>query len=342
MFTVIDIVHSLGIIWSLVFAAMIIEPGILFYLLIRKTKTPDFPKASAWKEAIANFLLEESERTITRLYEEWIHIRSEDFVAVFEEAVYSRRKFRLTLSNLAFCAKVGPLFGFLGTVLGIWEVFGKLYLTGGQVRIDTIANGIKLALGTTIIGLIVGSLNMLLYEVAYPRIQSYLNSLQPISEFLSRINAAERAKSLTAKVATQASEDVRCASQQASDLNIQLKHAENRLLQALKNEELANPRTRQEAWLASQTPMSIDQHALVQLVTNEFETAQMNAVSARNNVEKLTTKVQNAIAIVNQARLREERTLQEMTDANNHYVNIMGLYTNRNAEQVDQSRPLQM
>lgn len=57
---------------------------------------------------------------------------------------------------LATIAGVAPLLGFLGTVIGIALAFRDISVAGGQVSPDKLADGIQIALYTTVFGLIVG------------------------------------------------------------------------------------------------------------------------------------------------------------------------------------------
>lgn len=57
---------------------------------------------------------------------------------------------------LATIAGVAPLLGFLGTVIGIALAFRDISVAGGQVSPDKLADGIQIALYTTVFGLVVG------------------------------------------------------------------------------------------------------------------------------------------------------------------------------------------
>lgn len=57
---------------------------------------------------------------------------------------------------LATIAGVAPLLGFLGTVIGIAFAFRDISVAGGQVSPDKLADGIQIALYTTVFGLVVG------------------------------------------------------------------------------------------------------------------------------------------------------------------------------------------
>ncbi|MGB0172173.1 MAG: MotA/TolQ/ExbB proton channel family protein, partial [Flavobacteriales bacterium] len=66
--------------------------------------------------------------------------------------IYSLEK---NLSTLATIAGAAPMIGFLGTVIGMVNVFLDME-NAGMVRVDDISSGTKQAMITTIVGLIVG------------------------------------------------------------------------------------------------------------------------------------------------------------------------------------------
>jgi biopolymer transport protein ExbB len=59
------------------------------------------------------------------------------------------------MSLLSFVAQVAPLFGLLGTVLGMVDLFSGMEAAGAHVETSTLSSGIWKALLTTAVGLIV-------------------------------------------------------------------------------------------------------------------------------------------------------------------------------------------
>ena len=59
------------------------------------------------------------------------------------------------MTLLAFIAQVAPLFGLLGTVLGMVDLFSGMEAAGANVETSTLSSGIWKALLTTAVGLIV-------------------------------------------------------------------------------------------------------------------------------------------------------------------------------------------
>ena len=80
--------------------------------------------------------------------------------------VYALEK---NLSSLATIAGAAPMLGFLGTVIGMVQVFLGMESTG-SVDVNVIAGGTKVAMMTTIVGLIVGILAYVAYNYLVARV----------------------------------------------------------------------------------------------------------------------------------------------------------------------------
>ena len=92
------------------------------------------------------------------------------------------------LGTLSTIAAVGPLFGFMGTVLGMIKVFMKIQQTAGGVDISLLAGGIWEALITTVAGLVVGILalsfyNQLIDKIDYEAVDLQEKANQIVGEF---------------------------------------------------------------------------------------------------------------------------------------------------------------
>lgn len=70
-------------------------------------------------------------------------------------AVRELDRYESWLALLAFIAQVAPLFGLLGTVIGMVELFGSMQAAGAEVDTTTLSGGIWKALLTTAAGLMV-------------------------------------------------------------------------------------------------------------------------------------------------------------------------------------------
>lgn len=81
------------------------------------------------------------------------------------------------LGTLALLASLGPLFGLLGTVVGIVLVFDRLAAGGGATPAD-LAGGIGTALYTTILGLVVGILALVCHRYLSGQADRILSDLE--------------------------------------------------------------------------------------------------------------------------------------------------------------------
>ncbi len=82
------------------------------------------------------------------------------------------------LGSLSTIAAVGPLFGFMGTVLGMIKVFMKIQQTAGGVDISLLAGGIWEALITTVAGLVVGIVALSFYNLLLDKLDYEAVDLQ--------------------------------------------------------------------------------------------------------------------------------------------------------------------
>lgn len=74
--------------------------------------------------------------------------------AIENAGMIEMAKLESGLVILATCSTVGPLLGFLGTVIGMIQAFQAIELAG-EVEATTVAGGIKVALITTAVGLVI-------------------------------------------------------------------------------------------------------------------------------------------------------------------------------------------
>ncbi len=90
------------------------------------------------------------------------------------------RELEYGLGALGLIATLGPLFGLLGTVVGITVVFNRLASTGGFATPQQLAGGIGTALHTTIAGLIVGVLAMVSHRYLAARVDRLVAQLEVV------------------------------------------------------------------------------------------------------------------------------------------------------------------
>ncbi|MEN8161382.1 MAG: MotA/TolQ/ExbB proton channel family protein, partial [Myxococcota bacterium] len=88
------------------------------------------------------------------------------------------------LGSLALLAALGPLFGLLGTVVGIVLVFNRLAAAGGVASPAELAGGIGTALYTTIAGLVVGILALVFQRYFASRADRAVAQLEAFALFL--------------------------------------------------------------------------------------------------------------------------------------------------------------
>jgi len=108
-----------------------------------------------------------------------------DITAAIENAgkleIYKLEK---NLTALATIAGAAPMIGFLGTVIGMVQVFVEMQ-SKGVVEIDDLAGGMKFAMVTTIAGLIVGIIAYVVYNYLVARVSAVIHKMEAGSiEFL--------------------------------------------------------------------------------------------------------------------------------------------------------------
>jgi biopolymer transport protein ExbB len=91
--------------------------------------------------------------------------------------VYSLER---NLSGLATIAGAAPMLGFLGTVIGMVQVFLSMESTG-SVDVNAIAGGTKVAMMTTIVGLIVGIIAYVAYNYLVARVTKAIAKMEATS-----------------------------------------------------------------------------------------------------------------------------------------------------------------
>lgn len=95
--------------------------------------------------------------------------------------IYSLEK---NLSVLATIAGAAPMIGFLGTVIGMVQVFVSME-AAGTVQVDDISSGTKQAMVTTIVGLIVGIIAYMGYNFLVARVSKVIHKMEASSiEFI--------------------------------------------------------------------------------------------------------------------------------------------------------------
>jgi biopolymer transport protein ExbB len=93
------------------------------------------------------------------------------------------------LPYLTTIAGGAPMLGFLGTVIGMILAFKEMANAGGGVQVDMLAEGIYVAMTTTVAGLIVGIFAYFGYNFLVMRVESVIYKMEVSStEFLDLLN----------------------------------------------------------------------------------------------------------------------------------------------------------
>lgn len=88
------------------------------------------------------------------------------------------------LSVLSLIAGIAPMFGFLGTIIGMFQLFYSL-AAGGDFNIQTMANGIYTKMITSATGLIIGLLAYVAHNFLSTQVDKTANKMESSSsEFI--------------------------------------------------------------------------------------------------------------------------------------------------------------
>ena len=81
---------------------------------------------------------------------------------------------------ISLCISLAPMLGFMGTVIGMIGAFDAIE-AAGDISPQIVARGIKVALLTTVAGLIVGVILQLFYNYLVSKIDSMVNDMEDAS-----------------------------------------------------------------------------------------------------------------------------------------------------------------
>jgi biopolymer transport protein ExbB len=96
------------------------------------------------------------------------------------------------LSVLSLIAGIAPMFGFLGTIIGMFQLFYKL-AAGSDFTIQTMANGIYTKMITSATGLIIGLLAYVAHNYLSTQVDKTANKMEASSsEFLDILQEPTR------------------------------------------------------------------------------------------------------------------------------------------------------
>lgn len=101
-------------------------------------------------------------------------------------------KLEKNLDVLSVVAKAAPIFGFVGTLVGLMQLFSKIN-TSNEFEVGTIAGGIYTKLITSITGLVIGLAAYLAYSYLSTKIDKTANKMEAASaDFLDILQEPTR------------------------------------------------------------------------------------------------------------------------------------------------------
>lgn len=111
--------------------------------------------------------------------------RADEGVEMMEKSVVSyggvaMGRLEKNLSWIAFVIAVAPMLGFLGTVVGMVQAFDDIE-AAGDISPTVVAGGMKVALLTTVFGLIVAIIVQTFYNYLSAKVDSLVNSMEDAS-----------------------------------------------------------------------------------------------------------------------------------------------------------------
>ena len=111
--------------------------------------------------------------------------RSHEGIEMVEKSVVSYGGVQMGLlekglSWISLFIALAPMLGFLGTVIGMIQAFDKI-VKDGQVSPTTVADGIKVALLTTVFGLIAAMVLQVFYNYILAKIDGLVNEMEDSS-----------------------------------------------------------------------------------------------------------------------------------------------------------------
>ncbi|MFN8264490.1 MAG: MotA/TolQ/ExbB proton channel family protein [Chitinophagaceae bacterium] len=101
-------------------------------------------------------------------------------------------KLERNVNILSIVSKIAPIFGFVGTLVGLMQLFFNINATG-EYELSTIAGGIYTKLISSISGLVIGLLAYLLHNILQTQVDKMANKLEAASaDFLDVLQEPTR------------------------------------------------------------------------------------------------------------------------------------------------------
>merc|ERR1711939_863930 len=111
--------------------------------------------------------------------------RSDEGLEMVEKSIISYGSVQMGLleknvSWISLFIALAPMLGFMGTVIGMIQAFDKIE-AAGDMQPSLVAGGIKVALLTTVFGLIVAIILQIFYNYIIAKIDSIVNDMEDAS-----------------------------------------------------------------------------------------------------------------------------------------------------------------
>ena len=129
----------------------------------------------------AKLMLREVPGPVAAIYSQGLK-RTDEGLEGVEKAVMSygsveMGKLEKGLTWISLFISLAPMLGFMGTVIGMIAAFDSI-VTAGTIEIDEVAKGIKVALLTTVAGLIVAIILQVFYNYIVSKIDEVVNQME--------------------------------------------------------------------------------------------------------------------------------------------------------------------
>lgn len=112
-------------------------------------------------------------------------IRADEGIEIVEKSVVTYGSVQMGqlesgLTWIALFIAIAPMFGFMGTVIGMIEAFDAIQVAG-DISPSLVAGGIKVALITTVFGLIVAIILQVFYNYIVSKVDKLVNTMEDTS-----------------------------------------------------------------------------------------------------------------------------------------------------------------
>ncbi len=179
----------MGIVLLCLILGLAISIERIIYLFMATTNTDKL--LSNVEDALANGGVEEAKEVcrntrgpVASIFYQGLD-RSEEGIEIVEKSIVSYGSVQMGLlekgiSWISLFIALAPMLGFMGTVIGMIQAFDSIE-TAGTISAQLVAAGIKVALLTTVFGLIVAIILQIFYNVIVAKVDSIVNSMEDAS-----------------------------------------------------------------------------------------------------------------------------------------------------------------